>query len=95
MANKTTGRSKKTPNKSLKAPIPIDSAPAVSQTGSTSIDPGMTARTSEHPGMDEEIRLRAYELYEERGRQEGFDQEDWARAETEVLSKHGKREKSA
>jgi hypothetical protein len=46
------------------------------------------------PGIQEEIRHRAYELYEERGRQHGFHQQDWWRAETEVLSRF-KREKSA
>ena len=47
-----------------------------------------------HPGMEEEIRIRAYELYIERGGQDGFDQEDWSRAEREILSKY-QREKSA
>jgi hypothetical protein len=46
------------------------------------------------PGIQEEIRHRAYELYEERGRQDGFHDEDWSRAETEVLSRF-QREKSA
>jgi hypothetical protein len=35
----------------------------------------------------EKIRLRAYELYEQRGREEGHDFEDWLQAESEVLSK--------
>jgi hypothetical protein len=49
-----------------------------------------------HPGMEDEIRRRAYELYQERGGQHGFDQEDWRRAETEILSKYQReREKSA
>ena len=46
------------------------------------------------PELHEEIRLRAYELYLERGGQHGFDQEDWSRAEREILSKY-QREKSA
>jgi hypothetical protein len=46
------------------------------------------------PGIQEEIRHRAYELYEERGRQDGLHDEDWSRAETEVLSRF-QREKSA
>ena len=37
--------------------------------------------------MEAEIRWRAYELYEARGRGEGFDQEDWKQAEAEVLSR--------
>jgi hypothetical protein len=31
------------------------------------------------------IRRRAYELYEKRGREDGHAEEDWLRAETEVL----------
>jgi hypothetical protein len=46
--------------------------------------------------MEDEIRQRAYELYQERGGQHGFDQEDWSRAEAEILSKYQReREKSA
>ncbi len=38
-------------------------------------------------GVEEEIRLRAYELYQARGQQQGFDREDWAQAEAEILSR--------
>jgi hypothetical protein len=38
--------------------------------------------------LEEQIRRRAYELYEARGRADGFDQEDWSRARAEVLSRH-------
>ena len=44
--------------------------------------------------IEEEIRIRAYELFEQRGRQEGFHDEDWTRAEAEVLARY-RREKSA
>ena len=44
--------------------------------------------------IQEQIRARAYELYEARGRQEGFHDQDWAQAEAEVLSRY-RREKSA
>ena len=44
--------------------------------------------------IEEEIRIRAYELFEQRGRLEGFHDEDWARAESEVLAKY-RRDKSA
>ncbi len=44
--------------------------------------------------LQERIRARAYELFELRGRREGYDQEDWAQAEAEVLSEF-EREKSA
>ena len=32
-----------------------------------------------------EIRLRAYKLYEQRGRVDGHAREDWAQAEAEIL----------
>ena len=32
-----------------------------------------------------EIRLRAYRLYEQRGRVDGHAQEDWVQAEAEIL----------
>jgi hypothetical protein len=44
--------------------------------------------------IESKIRRRAYELFEERGRREGFAHEDWARAEAEVLSRY-QRGKSA
>jgi hypothetical protein len=34
--------------------------------------------------LDEQIRLRAYELYEQRGRQDGHELDDWLQAEGEV-----------
>ena len=40
------------------------------------------------------VRIRAYGLFEQRGRQEGFQDEDWARAEAEVLARY-RRDKSA
>lgn len=91
MANKTTGRSKKSPNKSLKEPIPITSGTTSLQSASSSIH---TEKMLHTQGIDEEIRRRAYELYEERGRQEGLEVQDWVRAETEILSKYN-RERSA
>jgi hypothetical protein len=33
------------------------------------------------------IRLRAYFLYEERGREDGHDVEDWVRAEAEIVGR--------
>ncbi len=34
--------------------------------------------------LAEDIRRRAYELYEQRGREDGHELEDWVRAEEEV-----------
>jgi Protein of unknown function (DUF2934) len=35
----------------------------------------------------EAIRFRAYQLFEQRGRRDGFDIEDWLRAEGEIASR--------
>ena len=37
--------------------------------------------------LDDQIRERAYELYEARGREDGHDLEDWLRAEEEIGGK--------
>jgi hypothetical protein len=36
---------------------------------------------------EEEIRRRAYELYEQEGRQNGRDREHWLRAEAEIIGR--------
>ena len=49
---------------------------------------GNTSRdvpTNAHPNLEEEIRRLAYELYEDRDREDGYDLDDWLRAEAEVL----------
>ena len=92
MAEKTPGR-KKSPStkKSAKQPIPIDSPSNSAQEMTTSrsrdVQPDNLPATQTYPGIEEEIRRRAYELYEQRGRQEGFQDEDWSRAETEILAR--------
>ncbi len=40
-----------------------------------------------HPNLEEEIRHRAYELYEQRGRENGRDLDDWLRAEAETIGR--------
>jgi Protein of unknown function (DUF2934) len=61
-----------------------------------SVQEGSHAAGVKQGGQDlhERIRARAYELFEQRGRREGFHQEDWAQAEAEVLAEF-EREKSA
>ena len=34
--------------------------------------------------VQEQIRMRAFELYEQRGKHEGYDLEDWLQAEEEI-----------
>lgn len=50
-------------------------------------------RTNGHatPEVESAIRSRAYELYVQRGRQDGFDQDDWLQAEAEVLGQNHRR----
>ena len=46
--------------------------------------------------LDEEIRRRAYELWEQHGYESGHETEHWLLAETEVLSRYnGSRQQSA
>ena len=40
--------------------------------------------------LESEIRLRAYELYEQRGRQDGHEVEDWLQAEAELAGERNK-----
>jgi hypothetical protein len=49
--------------------------------------PGKNAMTPDTVPSQEtaKIRERAYELYERRGRKPGHDQQDWLRAEQEIL----------
>ena len=52
--------------------------------------------TFPHPSLDkgslelteEYIRLRAYQLFEERGYEHGHDLEDWLQAEAEIIGLH-------
>ena len=41
--------------------------------------------------LEDEIRTRAYLLYEQEGRQDGRDREYWLRAESEILEQYGLR----
>ena len=95
MAEKTTGnrtprktQTTKKPSQSPAKPGPVSIKTGGPQPGMTSISPANVPATQVHPGIEEEIRQRAYELYVERGRQDGFEAEDWARAETEILGRY-------
>lgn len=63
---------------------------STTENGASQLDP----RIELDIRIEGEIRLRAYELYLERGGLHGFDQEDWRQAEEEILAKYH-REKSA
>jgi hypothetical protein len=40
-----------------------------------------------HANTDEQIRPRAYQLYEQRGKVDGHELEDWLQAEAELRSR--------
>ena len=40
--------------------------------------------TDSSSDLEAQIRERAYELYEQRGKQDGLDLEDWLQAESEI-----------
>jgi hypothetical protein len=45
-----------------------------------------TSELVEPETLEDQIRARAYELYEERGMEDGNDLDDWLRAEAELTS---------
>ena len=47
-------------------------------------EPSVETKTEKQP-IEDRIRIRAYELYLERGQQDGAALEDWTRAEAEIL----------
>ena len=97
MAEKSSGRPRKSASRKKTvlpkaANVTSISQGALVQEGSKTTENGESAASATL--VLEEIRIRAYELFEQRGRLDGFDQEDWARAEAEVLARFQK-EKSA
>ncbi len=48
---------------------------------------GNVALMPESVPSQEKIRARAYELYQGRGREPGQDEQDWLRAEREILNR--------
>jgi len=49
-----------------------------------------TQITKSTPELQEQIRRRAYEFYEQRGREDGHELDDWLQAESEVTQKKAK-----
>ncbi|MGC2696498.1 MAG: DUF2934 domain-containing protein [Candidatus Angelobacter sp.] len=98
MAAKTSGKTSKSTSKKQSSAQPGSTVTPINR--GDLVSGGIRTATNQNeprmaePMIVEQIRLRAYELFEQRGRIEGFDQEDWARAEAEVLAKF-RRGKSA
>ena len=61
-------------------------APATSHTSPAGEKTGQTAQATRGAAADHSrIAQRAYELYEQRGRQDGRDLEDWLEVERELV----------
>jgi len=56
-------------------------------TGLTKKRPATVSADQQPFELEDRIRLRAHELYEARGREEGHALDDWLRAEEEITSK--------
>lgn len=83
---KTTGGSAAAAEMAPEKPKARKSAPAAQAVAEVpAAQPVVVAHTVVNTG--EAIRLRAYELFEERGCQHGHDVEDWLRAEYEVKNR--------
>ena len=78
--------------------IPIKAAPGETKPEPRKTKNGKTAaRKNVVPiNLEEQIRRRAYELWEESGRESGRETEHWLMAESEVLSRYsGQQRESA
>ena len=93
MAIKPSNKPRKTPSSKQGAAQTKSTVTPIAQV-STGIHSNSRGFQSMDQRIEEEIRIRAYELFEQRGRLEGFHDEDWARAEAEVVAKY-RRDKSA
>ena len=99
MATKSSNRPRKTTPAKQGAEQPKSTVTPISPVTNVAENSNRTFPSADHKPtgdqmIQEEIRIRAYELFEQRGRLEGFHYEDWARAEAEVLAKY-RRDKSA
>jgi hypothetical protein len=74
-----TPRNNTSPNKQVISMPEVTSAPAIRKSAGSSAPTPID--------LEGQIRQRAYELYEERGRTPGQEREDWFRAEREVLAR--------
>jgi len=85
-AKKTTRKAPAKAGKTSDPSVPLTAEPV--STASLSGGTERNAVISGNAAIDiDAVRRRAYELYEERGRQEGYEAEDWLRAERELNTK--------
>lgn len=86
------------PRKKISSSLASSAAAAAQTSKVTSIESRPTAPTHANGdaanaqySVEERIRYRAYELYEQRGRYDGAADQDWLRAEAELRAAAGKR----
>ncbi len=77
-------RVKRSPETTMEAPAKTATSILVGKPN------GKNSRVNTVLDVESTIRVRAYELYEKRGRQDGLALHDWFQAEAEVRS-HGSR----
>ena len=94
MAKKTTTRAKTAPKADIPEPAPAPPkprakprAPKKAATILAAAEPEATAVSAPVEPSDEEIRVRAYHRYLERGGGHGMDFEDWLEAKRELEGK--------
>jgi hypothetical protein len=71
----------------------VSPAKRISSTEIPTAGAARTGSSNNHSGstdLDEKIRQRAYELYQQRGQGDGFEHEDWLKAEREILARHNR-----
>ncbi len=85
---KATGEASKK-RTSRKTPVAVaqETAQQVPENGNVQAMQASSNGGRQRNGSDEMIRQRAYELWEQRGRQHGRDADDWYRAESELRGK--------
>ncbi|HZQ23419.1 MAG TPA: DUF2934 domain-containing protein [Terriglobales bacterium] len=82
---RSNGRAKQTPSE-----VQFEST---SSGAAAAVAPALEAKRNVIPiNIEEEIRRRAYELYQERGYADGHASDDWVRAEREVLARYGEQQ---
>ena len=75
--------------KSTTKPVVDNKVLQMPENGNSNPQNGSSRNGSTPLDVDAAIRLRAYELYAERGFSSGHEHEDWLRAEREVKQRHG------
>jgi DUF2934 family protein len=53
-------------------------------------NPQKKTQASEAEDLESQIRLRAFELYQDRRQEDGRDKDDWLRAEEEITGKRAR-----